>query len=183
MATLSAPPPTITLKSYAPVASILGTLIAGLVAITSMSPQTEAQPLRLIAPVAALVLLTAVVWAAMVVVRNWAVLTERASVTYYADYKREVPEEWIERPARAFNNLLQVPILFYVVCLLMIVTRQLDHAQLLLAWAFVALRALHAVVYIGWNYVPYRFACFIAGCIALGMLWTRFLLQTAGLWS
>jgi hypothetical protein len=46
---------------------------------------------------------------------------------------------------------MQVPTLFYVVCLSMMVTGEIDHAQLLLAWIFVAARLLHAVVYIGWK--------------------------------
>lgn len=175
--------PTITLKSYLPIAGALGLLIAGMVAIVQRGASPEPQPLRLIAPQAALVALTALVWVTMVLVRNWAVLSERASLNYYAAYKEDVPEEWIERPARVFNNLMQAPQLFYVVCVLMMVTRELDRAQLALAWLYVALRAVHAIIYVGWNYVPYRFGAWIASCIALGVLWARFVLQTLALWS
>ena len=174
--------PTITLKSYVPIAGALALLIAGMVAIVQQGSSPEPQPLRLIAPQAALFALTALVWVAMVVIRNWAVLSERASVNYYAAYKEDVPEEWIERPARVFNNLMQAPQLFYVVCVLMMITRELDRAQVSLAWLYVALRLVHAIVYVGWNYVPYRFGVWIGSCITLGVLWTRFVLQTAQLW-
>jgi hypothetical protein len=89
----------------------------------------------------------------MVVVRNSSVMRGLVAVDYYVAYTSAPPAEWIERTARAFNNLMQVPTLFYVVCTLMLVTRTLDQTQLAYAWIFVAMRALHACVYIGWNHV------------------------------
>ena len=84
----------------------------------------------------------------------------------------------VERPARTFNNLMQLPMLFYVACLAILITRECDRAQVLLAWLFVALRVVHSAIYIAWNYVPARFTAWVAGSIALGVLWWRFAAQS-----
>jgi hypothetical protein len=68
---------------------------------------------------------------------------------------------------------MQLPTLFYVVCLLMLALRHIDPAQAALAWLFVSLRALHATLYIFWNRVSFRFALYTAGCITLAVMWAR----------
>jgi hypothetical protein len=160
-------------RAYAGPGLIVGSVVAWLVLVTAGSPAPVA-PEALIRPMVALFGTTAIVWLAMLLARNTAVIRGRASVRYYADYASNVPDERIERPARTFNNLMQAPTLFYVVCVLMLVTRTADEAQLALAWTFVVLRAVHAIVYISWNYVPYRLAMWLSSCIALGVLWFRF---------
>jgi hypothetical protein len=134
-------------------------------------------PDALIAPVVALAALTAVVWLSMVVVRNLAVQQGKASVSYYRGYSGKEPAEWIERPARAFMNLLEVPVLFYVVCLLMITTQRFDQTQVSLAWLFVAVRTAHAAIHILWNNVLVRFGAYLAGCLTLAAIWVRFALS------
>lgn len=140
---------------------------------------TSLSPAQLIRPIVALVALTGVVWALMVVVRNAAVLRGAASIGYYRGYSGTPPPEWIERPARAFMNLLEVPVLFYLVCVLMIVTRRFDSTQVALAWTFVALRVVHAAIHVAWNDVRFRFAAYLAGCLVLAALWVRFALALA----
>jgi hypothetical protein len=71
-------------------------------------------------------------------------------------------------------NLLEVPVLFYLVCVLMIVTGDFDPIQLTLAWVYVAARFVHAVIYIGLNYVPARMTAYVCSCIALIVMWVRF---------
>jgi hypothetical protein len=92
--------------------------------------------------------LTAAVWLLMVLSRNVAVLFGAASISYFRDYWNEQPDDRIERPARAFNNLTQVPTRFCVIALLMITLRRVDGSQVLLAWIYVASRATYAVIYI-----------------------------------
>lgn len=168
---------TITLAVYARVGALLIVFSALLVYIPQLTEASAPPAQAILGPVFALVALVACVWLLMVVVRNLATFRGLSSPQYYLTYNSDVPPEWIERPARTFNNLMQIPTLFYLVCTLMLITRTLDRAQLAYAWVFVAVRALHAVVYIGWNSLPYRFATWIMGCITLWVLWTRFALQ------
>lgn len=127
----------------------------------------------LIAPMGGMVAITFAVWLLMLVVRNGAIIRGHISGAYYADYRSDVPPDWIERPARTFNNLMQAPQLFYVACLTMMVTERVDHSALRLAWIFVLTRAVHALVYVVWNYVPVRFTTWVASWMALTVLWWR----------
>jgi hypothetical protein len=159
---------------YAVVGALLAAATAVLVSVTRPAPLFDAEPKALLAPVFAMGLLTAVVWLAMALVRNTSVLRGLASVRYYQTYTSHAPPDWIERPARTFNNLMQVPTLFYVICTLMIALHQIDPVQVTLAWMFVATRTAHALVYTLWNRVSIRFAMYTASCLALGVMWVRF---------
>jgi hypothetical protein len=125
----------------------------------------------LIAPMGGMAAVTFVVWLLMVVFRNGAVIHGNITGAYFIDYRSEPPPDWIERPARTFNNLMQAPTLFYVACLALMVIDHADRAALLLAWTYVATRGVHALVYIAWNYLPCRFAVWVASWFALSVLW------------
>jgi len=163
------------LRDYARVTGFLVVYAVGLVAATRADGPPPG-PDALIAPMGAMVAITSVVWFAMVLVRNYAAIRGLGSAAYFIDYRTNPPAEWIERPARTFNNLMQVPTLFYVVCILMMITQRVGAPAVVLSWIFVLTRALHATIYMVWNHVPSRFATWNASVITLIVLWTRFLL-------
>jgi len=167
-------------KTYVPIAAVLAVFVAILVMVVAATPgaaQFDPKPQALIRPVVALVALTALVWCLMVAWRNAAVVRGQATLRYFQTYAVDSPAEWIERPARAYMNLLEMPLLFYVACALMLATGKFDAAQVALAWVFVGARAAHAAIHIGINYVPLRFAAFLAGSMTLGVLWVRLAAQ------
>jgi hypothetical protein len=129
----------------------------------------------LLGPISALALVTGVVWLTMVIARTTALRRGIASMRYYRAYTASVPPEWVERPARAFANLFEVPVLFYLVCLLMLQTGTADSTQVALAWLFVAARATQAAIHIIINRIQYRFAAYAVGCATVIALWIRFL--------
>ena len=79
--------------------------------------------------------------------------------------------------ANAFHNQLETPVLFYLLSVLAIVTRHADLLFVVLAWVFVALRVIHALVHVTDNNVPRRGTVFIAGAIVLAMMWAIFVLR------
>ena len=105
-------------------------------------PAVEAPAEALLGPIFTLVGLTFAALVLAAVVRNVAVARGRASVRYYETYREGAPEGGIERPAKTYDNLLQIPTLFYLVCVLMIVTGRCDSTQVALAWLFVGTPAL-----------------------------------------
>lgn len=169
-------PPRPSVAEYLAVGAILVAGVASNIAVThgSIAPAATRE---LLLPMIAMFVLTAAVWVLMVVFRNGAVLLGAASLAYFRTYMSEKPDEWIERPARTFNNLMQAPMLFYVVALLMTAIPWADRAQISLAWIYVASRAIHALIYIGFNYVPFRFATYSVSCITLGTMWARLALE------
>jgi hypothetical protein len=55
-----------------------------------------------------------------------------------------------------------------------LITRHADQVQVLLAWAFVVLRAAHSVIHIGRNKVTVRFFVYLAACAVLSAMWIGF---------
>lgn len=163
-------------REYLAVALVIGMGVA-LIARARNLPNVPADPQGIVAPMIAMFTLTAAVWLLMVIYRNGAVLLGAVTVRYFRDCGPDAPPEWIERPTRTFNNLMQAPTLFYVVALLMIALRKIDASQVSLAWIYVATRAIHAAVYILFNYVPLRFAFYAASCITLAVMWARLALD------
>jgi len=78
--------------------------------------------------------------------------------------------------SNSFNNQFQMPVLFYVVILLLLLTKQSDPWQLALAWAFVAFRYLHAIIHITSNRVTHRFYAYLIANALLLIMIVRFAL-------
>ena len=164
--------------TYLLVGAIFAAFVAVLVAVVVWTTLAlVVQRTALIQPVVALVGLTAIVFVLMVVYRNFALIRGAASLRYFQTATVDQPAEKVERPARAYANLLELPVLFYAVCLLMLTTGTFDSVQVSLAWIFVAARYAHALIHIGFNYVPLRFTAFLAGATTLAVIWTRFAQQ------
>ena len=88
-----------------------------------------------------------------------------------------VPGE-VSIPNRNYMNLLELPMLFYVVCVLNYVTSPtVSGIALVLAWSYVGLRTLHSVVHLTYNNVMHRLALFATSNFVLGALWVAFFAQ------
>jgi hypothetical protein len=72
---------------------------------------------------------------------------------------------------RNYQNLLELPVLFYVVCLLLYIGKTASPTAISLAWAYVALRMLHSLVHLSYNNVMHRFAFFALSNACLLALW------------
>lgn len=84
-----------------------------------------------------------------------------------------VPGE-VSLPNRNYMNLLELPILFYVLCLALFVTDRVDAHYVQLAWAYVAVRAAHSFVHLAYNNVVHRLVVFAASNVVLIVMWIRF---------
>src|SRR5258708_22936651 len=66
-----------------------------------------------------------------------------------------VPQR-VSLPNRNLMNLLELPVLFYVVCLAFYVTRSVSASAVTLAWTYVALRVAHSAIPLTYNPVSHR---------------------------
>jgi hypothetical protein len=99
--------------------------------------------------------------------------------TRYADIAMREPN-WPTRAtqfAYAFSNQFELPVLFYVLTILVIATRHADLLFVLLAWVFVALRVLQALVHVAHNNVRQRGALYGAGALVLVVMWVIFIVR------
>ena len=82
----------------------------------------------------------------------------------------------VSLPNRNFMNLLELPVLFYVVCLALYVTLSVDRLGVTLAWIYFGLRVAHSLVHLTYNNVFHRLAAYAASAVVLGALWIRLML-------
>jgi hypothetical protein len=68
-------------------------------------------------------------------------------------------------------NLLELPMLFYVVCVVLYVTADGSHLGVLVAWAYVGLRIAHSLIHLTYNHVLHRLFAFTLSNVALVSLW------------
>jgi hypothetical protein len=87
---------------------------------------------------------------------------------------------WPERAtqvANTFHNQFELPILFYVLVALALLTRQADLLLVVLSWIFIAARLVHAYIYTTSNDIRHRFAIFLVGALVLVLMWTLFAVE------
>ena len=87
-----------------------------------------------------------------------------------------VPGE-VSIPNRAMMNLLELPVLFYVVCLLFFVTGKIDATVIELAWIYVGLRLAQTLIHLTYNNVIHRLTMFASSNFMLIGLWGVFFLK------
>lgn len=114
----------------------------------------------MLSPAVAMVGLTFLVWLRLYQLRVQELVRKRIAVQSLAasaDSERLLHDT---RASDNFRNLFELPVLFYVGVLTAMQFQLSDHAALALAWAFVALRALHSVVHCTFNHVMTRFTVY-----------------------
>ena len=84
--------------------------------------------------------------------------------------------QWVQLANRNYMNLLEVPILFYVVCLTIYVTAMPGRSAILLAWVFVGFRVVHSLIHLSYNKISHRFMAFAFSNFVLIALWVLTLL-------
>lgn len=87
---------------------------------------------------------------------------------------------WPYRPtlfANAFSNQFELPVLFYVLTILEYVTRHADFIFVVLAWIFVLLRVMQALVHVTDNNVSRRGAFYGLGALVLFAMWIIFMVR------
>jgi hypothetical protein len=85
---------------------------------------------------------------------------------------RVVPEN-VSLAAFNFSNLLELPLLFYAVCLYLFVSGSVDSVHLACAWWFFVFRVIHSLVHCTLNHVVLRFSVYILGSLGLWAMIVR----------
>ena len=75
------------------------------------------------------------------------------------------------RASDNFKNLFELPVLFQVGVLLVLVLGIASDFLAVVAWIFVAARALHSLIQCSYNRVMHRFTVYAIGAFALWVFW------------
>lgn len=70
-----------------------------------------------------------------------------------------------------FNNLMELPLLFGLLCLLLAQLQVQSGWMLAGAWLYVGLRLVHSLIQVSYKRVMHRFPVWVASCVVLWGLW------------
>ena len=131
----------------------------------------------IIFPLIAQVALTFVLGFVMSITRVKAAQARRYKLRDIAVNAGNYPDD-VRKSGNSYINQFELPVLFYVICVvLMIAGPGNNKIYLMLAWAFVATRIVHAFIHITSNNVIRRFYAFLAGAIILIAMWGLFAVE------
>jgi hypothetical protein len=125
--------------------------------------------MNILYPVFAMLALTMAVGMRMGYARYTAVRGKRVDPGYYELYRGEEPAE-LRKLSRHYGNLLEIPPLFYVVCIIAYVSGQQGALLVTLAWLYVLLRLVHTLIHLGSNVVINRFRVFALSVVVLAAM-------------
>jgi len=127
------------------------------------------QAAEIFGPFFAMILLTLTVWIVMYVRRIRYSMANRIHAQRLGTPEKAVKEfpEEVQYPAYNLSNLLELPIIFYALCLYLFVTGNVDALYVIAAWSYVGLRAVHSAIQCTTNIVMRRFAIYMASSLVL----------------
>ena len=123
----------------------------------------------ILSPMLALAFLTFVI-GALVPIRRFSKKHKLTQADFELGESARVPAV-VSLPNRNFASLFEAPVLFYPAMLAFYVTATADAVAVGLAWAYVALRAVHSIVHVTSNIVRWRALAFSLSMLALMGLW------------
>jgi len=125
----------------------------------------------LVYPMCAMVLLTCCVLGALFRTRVKSVASGQITAKYFRTYRGEHEPDSSVQLSRHFTNIFEAPTLFYVACLVAMITAQATALLIALAWLYVGLRVVHAYVHIGSNRLRHRIRVYFGSWIILAAMW------------
>lgn len=118
-------------------------------------------------------ILTIIVGLIAVKTRIACVKSGQISVSYFALMQgQDVPDN-VTKTTRCFNNMFEIPVLFYIVCTLYIALGIESYAATVIAWLFVIFRCAQAYIHITYNHVRHRMLTFGASVLCVFSLWVN----------
>ena len=125
----------------------------------------------LLFPMLALVLLTFGVAVALFRARKRSVREGHTPVSYFRTFQGSREPEFLAQATRHFSNLFETPTLFYAGCLAAMVADVTGGFVVVVAWAYVAARCLHAWIHLHGNRLRHRIPVFFSSFVLLLILW------------
>jgi len=132
-------------------------------------------------PVIAIVLLTFAVGILMLKFKFKAVRENKLNPDYFLLNKGAKLPDYLAKATNHYANLFEVPVLFYVLCLIIFAGNKTDGDYLVLAWLYAGLRYAHACIHITYNKLRHRMLAFLAGMVVLAVMWIRLAIQLIAL--
>lgn len=128
----------------------------------------------------AMFILTALVFGFNLVVRMQAARSKQIPIAHFKIFQGGSPTDVMMQAKNNIANLFETPIFFYLITFTYFVTNTVTPSAVVLAWIYVACRVAHSAIHLTSNFVPFRFACFLASIACLSVLWIKWVLVIWG---
>lgn len=102
---------------------------------------------------------------------------ERFQSGVSSEEARLYPVRWPEKAQKvgnSFHNQFEMPLFFYVLVVLALITQKADLLFVLLSWVFVVSRLVHAFIHTTSNIVKWRGMSYVVGVFVLLAMWVIF---------
>ena len=119
----------------------------------------------IIYPILAVVLMNFIVMFHMRYMISKAIKNKDVEYKYFKAYESSAPE-YLLISRHHYKNFFEIPILFYLLCLVLYMIDDISAIDLWIAWLFVVFKGIHSYIRITSNYVPYRAYSFFV-CVFL----------------
>ncbi|EAT12203.1 hypothetical protein HF888_05305 [Bermanella marisrubri] len=127
--------------------------------------------MELIFPLLAMLALTFTVSFSVGISRLIAIRKRMVNPKYYRVMSGYDEPAWLTQINRNYANLLELPILFYVLVLTALALNIQDTLVTMLAWLFVVLRVVHTCIHVTYNNTLHRMLVFAMSAIVLLVCW------------
>ena len=133
--------------------------------------------ISILLPVLTLAFWTFIIFAIMAPARFYFLRMKHPQTAAHTKNLKGLLPPWTERVADNYNHLFEQPVVFYAIALSIAVINNIEPLMIQLAWVYVALRVLHSIVQITFNFVPLRFTLFVTSWFILGYMTACTILQ------
>ncbi len=117
-----------------------------------------------------LAMLTILVGLVAIKARLASIRNGQLDLSYFKLMQAENVPDIVTKTTRCFNNLFEIPVLFYMLCMMYIILEVESSIALFLAWLFVISRAAQAFVHVTYNQVKHRMYSFAASVLCVFLL-------------
>lgn len=122
-------------------------------------------------PVLVVVALTFVAFIKMAAARG--AVAKGMDAGYYRAHLGGSEPESARAAARHWDNLFELPTLFYAGCITAFVLGAVGKWVLIFAWGFAAARVVQSLIHMTYNHPPHRGLVFVVGVIFVLALWVN----------
>ncbi|PCH85425.1 MAG: hypothetical protein COB26_03805 [Piscirickettsiaceae bacterium] len=131
-------------------------------------------------PLSAMLFLVLILFVFLFVARMSALYSKKVNLTYFEVFNGTQPPVYLTKVTNNVNNLFEVPPIFYMAVLLVLLFDIENETMLFNAWGFVIARYIHSLVHITVNNYLMRGGIFTVSIYFLVMLWVALLQNTPG---
>ncbi len=114
----------------------------------------------------------------MFLVRKTAIQNNEVDMSHFKSYSGNTTEKLMIFQNH-YNNQFQIPMVFFVVCLLTMQQHKTTSLTLILATLFITSRMIHSFIHLTSNHIIYRTLSYFSGVIIVGVMFIILLIDIA----